>query len=93
MREITDEMIEAAARVLNPIAMRSEPYTVGCGAPWHFEPHSFHSSCPHCSNNQWQSKTSLAQEKNKDQDRARERARKILRAAFEVEENRISEKI
>jgi hypothetical protein len=78
---VTKAMVEAAAAVLNPRALADAPYTIGCDGPWHYEGHSFHSSCS-CGSNEIRGKKWLAEDKIRDADRARREAKRVLKAAF-----------
>lgn len=75
-------MIQAAATVLDPRAMSDEPYTLGCGGLWHYEGHSCHSSCPSCGSKEASGRKYLAEQQQKDRQRTRDRARRVLEAAL-----------
>lgn len=80
---MTTDEVEAAAKVLNPYAFGPR-YKIGCDSPWHYEAHSISSSCPagfRCSNpTKFAGREYLDKKQQEDQEYARERARKVIRA-------------
>ena len=83
----SQEAIEAGAKALAPLGLvKPHKYPMGCGCSWHYETHSYHSTCGRCGSRTNDTIEGIERRQAQIRKAARRQARTVLRAAEKVKQ-------